>query len=143
MNKAPLVLDTCALSNWEFLRWLETYHEKKVISPLVYMEFSVYMLKKNKDHHKIKRLLDGAGIEIKAFNLEEAKTAADYMFEAGDRYKCNHCGKLNWNDCLIAANAPLPPYVFVTENVKDYYSLLDERRIKTPNEIMHPGRKID
>jgi predicted nucleic acid-binding protein len=141
MNKVPLALDTCALSNWDFLKWLESYHEKKVISPIVYMEFSVYMLKKKKEHHKIRKLLMGAGIEIKSFDLEDARAAADHMFDAGDRYKCSYCGNTNWNDCLIAAHAPLPPYIFVTENVKDYYSLLDEKRVKTPNEIMYPGRK--
>ena len=141
MNKVPLVLDTCALSDWDFLRWLRSYHEKKVISPIVYMEFSLHMLKKGKEHHEIRKLLTGAGIEITSFDLENAQVAANYMLDAGDRFRCGCCGNINWNDCLIAAHAPLPPYVFVTENVKDYHSLLDEKRIRAPKEIMYPGRR--
>jgi len=101
------------------------------------------MLKKGKEQHKTKKLLDRAGIEITKFDHLIAEKAAEFMFETGDRYYCKTCDKTNWNDCFIAAHAPLPPYVFVTENVKDFYSLLGEKRVKTPNEIMYPGKKLD
>jgi predicted nucleic acid-binding protein len=143
VNKIPLVLDTCVLYDWDFLKWLSFYHEKKIISSIVYMEFSAQMLNRKKEHYKIKKILNGAGIEITSFDEDAAWTAAGFMNETGEQYYCVHCKNTNWNDCLIAAHAPLPPYVFVTENVKDFYSLLGEKRVKTPNEIMYPGRKFE
>ena len=92
------------------------------------------------DQPKIRKLLHEAGIEITLFNAENAQSAALFMAEAGDKYYCSACGSTNWNDCLIAAHAPYPPYVLVTNNTKDFYSLLGENRVRTPNEIMYPGR---
>jgi predicted nucleic acid-binding protein len=141
--KQPLALDTCAISNWDFMNWLRPYHKEKVISPIVYAEFSAHMLKKKKGHRDVQKLLYTAGIEVTPFGVQHAERAADIIYETGDAYKCDKCNKTNWNDCLITAHVPLPPYLFITENVKDFYSLLDKNRIKTPNNLMYPDRMTD
>jgi predicted nucleic acid-binding protein len=140
VGKPPLVLDTCVLRNWDFMKWLESYHAKKVVSSIVYAEFSAQMLKRNMEQSKIKKLLYDAGIEITGFDEDHAQYAALFMADAEDKYYCNACRNTNWNDCLIAAHAPLPPYIFVTDNTRDFYSLLGESRVKTPNKIMYPDR---
>ena len=142
-GKFPLVMDTCALRNWDFMKWLGSYHGKKIISSIVYAEFSSHMLKRRMEQHKIIKFLRDAGIDITAFNEEHAQAAASFMYETTEEYYCEVCKNTNWNDCLIAAHAPLPPYILVTENTKDFYSLLGEKRVKTPNEIMYPERPTD
>ena len=45
----PLILDTCALRDKAFRHWLITYHQRKVLPVVAYMELLVYFIgKKNK-----------------------------------------------------------------------------------------------
>lgn len=134
MPHPPLLIDTCALKD-DFMRWLKDYNGKKRISPVVYMEFCMYIIeKKGKTIQHVDRLLKIADISVDTFDKKNAAFAVDFML-GRDVRRCRECDKMDWNDCMIAAHAPIAPTLLVTENVHDFPDL--GGRVRTPSEVMN------
>lgn len=135
-SKPPLFIDTCALSDKTFLKWLKDYRGSKSISPIVYMEYSVYLFGKGISSERIDAMFKKIGITISQFSREQAKNASMLMSDLEDR-RCPVCNNINWNDCMIAANAPYAPTILVTKNIDDFEMFADWKgRLMTPAEIM-------
>jgi len=134
LNNRPLLVDTCALTNKDFLKWLKGYHGTKRISSITYMEYAVFYCNKGWELDKVNTVLNRAGIEVESFERKQAGYAAELMSGRTNEFRCDTCGKLNWNDCMIAAHAPYAPTILVTENIGDFPSM--GVRIMTPEEIM-------
>jgi len=132
-HRPPLLMDTCAL-NKDLLKWLRTYNPSKSISSVTYMEYCIYMVgTKNRSVDEVRQILRYAGIYIQPFGMQQAEFAADFMIQR-TMERCKECNKLDWNDCMISAHAPMAPTVLVTENVKDFPYL--EGRVITPQDAM-------
>jgi len=100
------------------------------------MEYALFYIEKHKwELDQVNRLLNKAGIEVEPFERKQAGYAAQLMAGHTNENRCNECNKLDWNDCMIAAHAPIPPTIIVTANVNDFPSVGIE--IMTPKEIMN------
>ncbi len=140
LNSRPLLIDTSALANKDFIRWLKGYHGAKKISSVTYMEYSLfYIEKKGWDLERVNRLLNEAGIDVEPFGKKQAGQAAVLMAGRTSEFRCGECGKLDWNDCMIAAHAPYAPTILVTNNVGDFPST--GAAVMTPGEIMMVERE--
>ncbi|MCL2142915.1 MAG: PIN domain-containing protein [Methanomassiliicoccaceae archaeon] len=132
-HRPPLLMDTCALSK-DFLKWLRTYNPAKSISSVTYMEYCIYMVgTKNMSVEEVSSILRHAGISIQPFGKHQAEYASEFMTRRTIE-RCRTCNKIDWNDCMVAAHAPIAPTVIVTENVKDFPYL--DGRVITPNDAM-------
>ncbi|MCL2711971.1 MAG: hypothetical protein FWD37_01685 [Methanomassiliicoccaceae archaeon] len=132
-HKPPLLMDTCAL-NKDFLKWLRTYNATKSISSVTYMEHLIYMVGTKKvSEDDVKQILRYAGISIQPFGSIQAEYASEFMIQRTAE-RCRTCNKIDWNDCMVAAHAPIAPTVLVTENVKDFPYL--DGRVVTPQDAM-------
>ena len=137
IGSRPLFIDTCALSDKDFIDWLTKYTGKKSISSVVYMEFSLYLFSRGKEPDDVEYLLKKMEISVSPFTKKCAKNAAIIMEGIGNDRRCRMCGNINWNDCIIAADTPCAPSVLVTKNIKHFEMLLDWKgRLKTPAEVM-------
>ena len=135
-SKPPLFIDTCALDNKDFIKWLKDYRGTKSISPVVYMEYCTYLLENGCCLDQFDEILRRSSISIVQFNREQARNAAMMMSIPKD-HRCPCCHNLNWNDCMIAANTPYAPTILVTKNIKDFEQFIDWKgRLKTPTELM-------
>ena len=136
LNNRPLLIDTCALTNKDFIKWLKGYHGTKKISSVTYMEYALFYIEKHKwELDKVNNLLKAAGIEVESFEKKQAGYAAHLMAGRTKEFRCDKCEKLDWNDCMIAAHAPYAPTILVTANVDDFPS--KGIAIMTPTEIMN------
>lgn len=135
-SRPPLFIDTCALSDKDFLKWLKEYRGEKSISSIVYMEYCTYLIGRGITPDKLDSLLKRSGISVSQFNREQARNASMIM-DGLDERRCSVCNNINWNDCMIAASAPCAPTVLVTKNVKDFEIFVEWKgRLKTPKELM-------
>ena len=140
MHRAPLLIDTCALSNKDFMQWLKGYHDTKKISTITYMEFSMFLVnQKNKTFDHVDRLLRTCGIEVEPFNKKNAIGTVERMSTDPSFQRCRLCNRLDWNDTMIASHAPIPPTLLVTENLDDFIGLVGERAV-TPRDLMKDHR---
>ena len=124
------------------MNWLRGYHDKKKISTITYIEFSMFLvIKKNKTFEHVDRLLRTCGIEVEPFNKKNAIGAVERMSE-GDVYeRCSLCNRLDWNDTMIASHAPIPPTLLVTDNLDDFIGLVGDWAV-TPRDLMNNCRKF-
>jgi len=123
----PLVLDTCSLIDKDFRYWLRSYHDRKVLPSVVYLELSLYFRFKNKPQTYVDQLIRTLGASIEWFRKKEAQRTIEIALETGDFKK-------NARDYMIAAHADIPPWIVVTDDV-DHFSFLGDR-VKTPRQIM-------
>lgn len=125
----PIVIDTCVFRDPGFIEWLKTYHNKKVISSVTYMEMQTFWIgKKNKDFRFFDRLLRLAGIEIQCYNKEQALATAEHRIRSNFNVK-------DMRDAMIASHASIAPWIVVTFNVKDFSFLGD--RVLDPYKFKH------
>jgi predicted nucleic acid-binding protein len=138
LNNRPLIIDTCAIIDKDFLKWLKGYHGEKRISSVTYMEYSLfYYEKKGWELERVDRILNGAGIDVEPFSKKQAGYAVELMAGRTSDRRCGECGKLDWNDCMIASHAPIAPTILVTKNVRDFPST--GAAVMTPEDVMRCG----
>lgn len=124
-----LVLDTCAMRDTGFWKWLKRYNGRKVLPVVAYTELSVYFVgKRGKTQDEVDSLLHSLGIEIDWFRHDKARTAVRISVNMGDFHE-------NWRDYMIASHAFTAPWTVVTNNVDDFAFLMP--RVKTPYEIQN------
>lgn len=127
MGNPPIVVDTCSFDNRDFVRWLASYHGRKIISVVSYAEIQAYFIcKKNKDMSYFDKMLSEVNIEIEWFRKEEAMRTAILRCEIGGDIESN------FRDLMIASHAYWPPWIVITYD-KDFSFLGD--RVKTPEEF--------
>ena len=98
------------------------------------MEFCIYMVGKNNlSVEEVGQILRHAKISIQPFGKSQAEYASEFMIQRTIE-RCETCNKIDWNDCMVAAHAPIAPTVLVTENVKDFPYL--DGRVVTPQDAM-------
>ncbi len=124
----PLVLDTNAVSDPDFLNWLKEYTGEKLIPAFAYAEVVVYILKKKRSVRRFDHLLRTLGIRIEYFTPEKAKVAGQLGHRFGEFSE-------KARDYMIAAHAASAPRVLVTENKKDFTFL--GKRVMNPDEVVH------
>jgi predicted nucleic acid-binding protein len=126
-------MDTCALSK-DFIKWLRTYNAAKSISSVTYMEYCIHMVgAKGLAAEDVGKILRHAGISIQPFGKSQAEYASEFMAQR-TMGRCKACNKIDWNDCMVAAHAPIAPTVLITENVNDFPYL--DGRVMTTQDAM-------
>ena len=124
----PIVIDTCALRDRDFMRWLRDYRGRKILPVVAYTELLVHFVgTKGKTKEQVRNWLRSAGVEIEACFPIHAERAAETGVNQDDFSE-------NARDHLIAAHAHTPPLLLTTYNKKDFRFL--GRRVKTPQELM-------
>ena len=137
-HRPPLLIDTCALKQTDFLQWLKGYSSAKIMPSVAYMEYCIFMVEtKKRPIEYVGGVLRSIGVSVQPFDKSKAEYAAEFMTER-TRRRCRECGKMDWNDCMIAAHAPIAPTVLVTENVKDFPYL--GGRVMSPRDAMKTYR---
>ena len=134
--RPKLLVDTCALADRDFLRWLRGYHGEKRISAVSYMEYVTFLLDSNFADTEIDRNLNNLKLKVESFDKRDAFCAAMMMHErdVGKR-QCSECNQINWNDTMTASQGYNCSCIIVTENVRDYPQS-DSVQVMTPQEIM-------
>ena len=128
MSQPPLILDTCAIRNKDFLHWLREYHGQKILPAIAYFELSIYFIgKKHREPHIVDDMLNSVGIQVGWFRQREAQDAAIIAIGDGNFRE-------RTKDYMIASYAWIAPRIVVTYNVDDFSFL--GSRVKTPDEIM-------
>ena len=124
----PLILDTNAISDAQFLNKIQKYHGRKILPAVAYAEVCVYFIgKKNKEQRYIDRLLRRIDIKVEPLDHHKAANAALCAIEGKDF-------KENARDYLIGAHAYPAPRTMVTYNKKDFWFLGDQ--VYSPDEIL-------
>jgi len=122
----PLILDTCAFSDKDFLYKLRKYHGRKILPAVAYSELCAHYVKnKKKNPQHLDRLLNQIDIEVDQLDKLRAQYAALYSKDGKD-FKLHH------RDYLIGAHAFPPPRKMITINKKDFWFL---NNVYTPEEI--------
>lgn len=132
MDKPPLVIDTCALSDKDFQKWLVGYGGRKRISSITYAEFRIPFVE-TKNLQLFENLLRNLCIDVENYTINHAKYTSELM--SGRKNRCSECNKIkDWNDCMIASHAESPTVLMVTNNICDFPDL--DGRVKTTKQIM-------
>lgn len=129
----PIIIDTNSLMEKGFFHWCRSYRERKVLPIIAYCEYCVgYLTTGRKTVEEIDRVLNKAGIEIKPMRNQEAIQTAQICGVVNSTKDPDFRNK--WRDYMIGAYAINPPYLLVTNNIKDFKFL--ERRVVSPIDIM-------
>ena len=123
-----IVIDTNALSNANFCKWLSESKEDGIISSISYTELAYHYLKKGKDIDYLDSFLQNLGIKIAEYTHKHAKIAAKLATT-----KWNF--KRNARDYMIASLAIEKNCPLITYNITDF-SFLPENKLFTPEEFM-------
>ena len=119
-SNPPVIIDTNVFDNKDIIRWLWEYRGDKIIPSVVYMELAVIHLARTGNLGKLDAMLRSAGIEIRNFDLHHAQNCAGFI-------KDDRLVKEKWKDAMIASYAATPPFILITNNVRDFVSLLGNR----------------
>ncbi len=134
--RPKLLVDTCALANKDFLKWLRDYHGEKRISAISYMEYVTFLMDLGFDESKIDGHMNDLKLRVESFDKKDAMYAAMMMHERDiSKRRCTECHQINWNDTMIASQGSNYSCIIITENVKDYPQS-DSLQVMTPEEIM-------
>ena len=94
---------------------------------VAFVEFSVFLLHRNKTQAEIEGLLRRFRVEIEWFKTDYGRHAASTGFQNKDFRK-------NWRDHMIAAHAHTAPLVLITHNTNDFAFL--GNRVMNPADAM-------
>lgn len=131
MTRNPIVIDTCAFRDREFVRWLRDYRGRKILPTAAYTELLVYFVgQKHRTKEDVRRWLGATDVEIEPMSSIHAEKAAEHGIEGDDFH--DHA-----MDYLIGAHAHTAPLVLITNNKKDFGFL--GARVWTPEELMRRG----
>lgn len=126
-----LALDTCVISDREFMRWAKSEAAVKLVVPsVVYMERRRQILNNGKDPEILEEILKKCRISVTQLDKNVACQASEYMYKQPKA--CPECGKLDWVDAIIMASIESPQALLVTKNIKDFYQFGKPERIITP-----------
>lgn len=132
MGSPPkLVLDTNILRDKDFIFWLASQYNGKVVTTSVaYMEWKRQILNNRLDPDVVEKTLRVANITVESFDKGDADYAAELMNERIN--PCPTCNKIDWVDVMIFASIGCAPTLLVTKNVDDFP---DSDRVRTPEQI--------
>lgn len=126
--KPPIVLDTNTFDRKDFLKWLTFYRQEKILPAVAYAELYVYLVgMKNRSQEQMDSLLRRLDIKFHRLERSQCVLGGEIGLQCGDFKK-------HWRDYLIAGHAYNPPYVIITDNIKDFDFLGD--RVMTVDEAM-------
>jgi predicted nucleic acid-binding protein len=124
--KPPLIIDTSALRDAGFWKWLRNYHGRKVLPAVAYAELSVYLVNiKHRTQDQVDELLGSMDMEIGWYRADEARRTVEIAGMTRDFTE-------KARDHMIASHAFLPPWVVVTYNIKDF-KFLNDRAMTPPD----------
>lgn len=128
-SRKPLVLDTNVLLDKTFLKWLEGYHDRKILPGIAYAEIAFAFLKKYDSTEKLDRLLRWPDIRIERMDYKEARLTAEIAYRVE-----NPDWKKHFRDYSIAAHAFDAPAILVTRDKHNFAFL--QPRVRDPYELM-------
>ncbi len=116
-----LFIDTCALADRSFAKWLAGYSGVKKISVITYMEYLTRLIDQGYDESFLNKLLKQMKVDVEYFRTEDAANAAHLMAShpAGGR-RCSQCNQVNWNDTIISSQSNRFQAWIVTKNIGDF-----------------------
>ena len=123
-----IVIDTNALSNANFCKWIAENEEDGIISSISYTELAYHYLKKGRDIDYLDSFLQNIGIKIVGYTHEHAKIAAKLATTKWDF-------KRNARDYMIASLAIEKNCPLITYNVNDF-TFLPKNKLFTPEEFI-------
>ena len=130
-----LALDTCVVSDADFMKWAKSEPGVDLVIPsVVYMERRRQLLNNRKDPETLERLLRSAHIEVTQFDKNCARLASEYMNR--QPRVCERCHKFDWADMMILASIERPQAMLVTRNIGDFESYGLDDRVITPEEAI-------
>ena len=130
-----LALDTCVVSDADFMKWAKSEPGVDLVIPsVVYMERRRQLLNNRKDPETLERLLRSAHIEVTQFDKNCASLAAEYMHKQPK--VCDKCNKLDWMDVMILSSIERPQAILVTKNIRDFEPYGLGNRILSPDEAV-------
>jgi len=122
VSNPPVVLDTNVFDFKDMVHWLGSYRGDKIIPSVVYMELAVWYYAKDGNLGKLDAMLRSAAIEIRDFDAQHAQSSAYFIKE-------HRIPKERWKDPMIAAFAANPPFILLTNNLRDFAPILGKRAI--------------
>jgi predicted nucleic acid-binding protein len=122
MSNPPVVIDTNVFPFKDMVHWLGSYRGDKIIPSVVYMELAVWYYAKDGNLAKLEAMLRSAAIEIRDFDAHHAQSSAYFIKE-------HRIPKDKWKDAMIASFAANPPFILLTNNIRDFSPMLGKRAI--------------
>ena len=127
MSSPPIVIDTCSFRDRDFVAGLAFYHGRKIISSITYAEMQLFFIyKKHRDSSHFDNILHDAGIEVQNYSKGNGLVTANFGGNMGSFSK-------QFRDYAIASHAHLPPWIVITNNIKDFAFLAE--RVMEPAEF--------
>lgn len=131
-----MLIDTCSMSNQEFLEWLSGYHGPKKISAVSYMEYLTFLFDKGRTQEWAENFMNKLKINVQYFDKDTAVNAARIIHEMElMKRRCPECNQINWNDTMVASHGLNYSCIIVTENIKDF-PFSESLDVRTPEQVM-------
>ena len=123
------MLDANVVLDRTFMKWLEGYHDRKVLPVIAYAELAFAFLKRYQSTEKLDRALHWADVRVERMERLEGFRTADIAaaIDSPD-------WRRQFRDYAIASHAYFPPHLLVTKDRKNFAFL--EARVRDPYELM-------
>jgi len=136
MPDNSLLLDTCALRDMSFMKWLKDYNGEIAIPSVVYMERCRQYLEQGLRIEDLDKLLNNLSIKVLSFNKDNARQAAELM-HGRKKEPCEGCGNIDWTDTIVASYLYKRDLI-ITNNKKDFPTSGGfDGKVLTTDEIMN------
>jgi predicted nucleic acid-binding protein len=133
-SRKPLVLDANVILEKSFMKWLEGYHDRKILPVIAYAELAFAYLKRYDSTEKLDRMLRWPDVRVERMEYKQAHLTA----EIAHQIEKPEWGK-HFRDYSIAAYACEAPTLLVTKDKRNFAFL--EPRVRDPNELMDEYRQ--
>lgn len=111
------------------MKWLEGYHDRKVLPVIAYAELAFAFLKKYGSTEKLDRALHWADVRVERMDRLEGFRTADIAASID-----NPEWRKQFRDYSIAAFAYFAPHILVTKDQKNFAFL--QPRVRDPYNLM-------
>jgi predicted nucleic acid-binding protein len=123
------VLDANVVLDRTFMKWLEGYHDRKVLPVIAYAELAYAFLKKYESTEKLDRALHWADVRVERMDRLEGFRTAE-IAALIDRPEW----RKQFRDYCIASFAYLAPHLLVTKDQRNFAFL--QPRVRDPYQLM-------
>jgi predicted nucleic acid-binding protein len=127
-SRKPLVLDANVILEKTFMKWLEGYHDRKLLPVIAYAEVAFVFLRKYGSTDKLDRMLHWPDVRVERMEHRHAHFCADIACQIENPEWRKH-----FRDYSIAAYAFEAPTLLVTRDKRNFAYL--EPRVRDPYEL--------
>jgi predicted nucleic acid-binding protein len=132
-SRKPLVLDANVILDKTFMKWLEGYHDRKILPVIAYAEVAYVYLRKYGSTDKLDRMLRWPDVRIERMEHRQAYLTAEIASQIENPDWRKHFRDYNiaafaWEAPTLLVTKDRHNFAFLEPRVRDPYALMDEYR---------------